>query len=125
MISSLDPQFNYHVGGSVPPRSQTYVRRQADEALFAGLLRGEFCYVFNSRQMGKSSLRVQVMARLREAGVMPGALDLTAIGTQQVTVEQWYAAIAAILSKQFQLKTNLRHWWRERLELPPSARLGD
>ncbi|NMG60460.1 hypothetical protein E1H12_18560, partial [Geitlerinema sp. P-1104] len=74
---------------------------------------------------GKSSLRVQVMARLREAGVMPGALDLTAIGTQQVTVEQWYGAIAAILSKQFQLKTNLRHWWRERLELPPSARLGE
>jgi WD40 repeat protein len=118
-------QFSYHVGGSVPPRSQTYVRRQADEVLFTELLRGEFCYVFNSRQMGKSSLRVQVMARLREAGVMPGALDLTAIGTQQVTVEQWYAAIAAILSKQFQLKTNLRHWWRERLELPPSARLGD
>lgn len=124
-MSNNHLQFSYHVGGSVPPRSQTYVRRQADEVLFTELLRGEFCYVFNSRQMGKSSLRVQVMARLREAGVMPGALDLTAIGTQQVTVEQWYAAIAAILSKQFQLKTNLRHWWRERLELPPSARLGD
>ncbi|TVR13298.1 MAG: hypothetical protein EA395_04325 [Phormidium sp. GEM2.Bin31] len=75
--------------------------------------------------MGKSSLRVQVMARLREAGVIPGALDLTAIGTQQVNVEQWYAAIAAILSKQFQLKTNLRQWWRDRLELPPPARLGE
>ena len=118
-------QFSYHVGGSVPPQSQTYVRRQADEELFSALLKGEFCYVFNARQMGKSSLRVQVMARLREVGVMPGALDLTAIGTQQVTVEQWYGAIAAILSKQFQLKTNLRAWWRERMELPPSARLGD
>ncbi len=125
MISSLDPQFSYHVGGSVPPASQTYVQRQADEDLLQGLLAGEFCYVFNARQMGKSSLRVQVMAQLREAGVMPGALDLTAIGTQQVTVDQWYAAIAAILSKQFQLKTNLRQWWRDRLELPPSARLGE
>ncbi|NMG59170.1 hypothetical protein E1H12_11750, partial [Geitlerinema sp. P-1104] len=74
---SFEPSFNYQVGGAVPPQSQTYVRRQADEALFTALLKGEFCYVFNSRQMGKSSLRVQVMARLREAGVMPGALDLT------------------------------------------------
>ncbi|WP_159784639.1 AAA-like domain-containing protein [Sodalinema gerasimenkoae] len=122
---SFEPSFNYQVGGAVPPQSQTYVRRQADEALFTELLQGEFCYVFNSRQMGKSSLRVQVMAQLREAGVMPGALDLTAIGTQQVTVEQWYGAIAAILSKQFQLETNLRQWWRDRLELPPPARLGE
>ncbi|MCC5899925.1 MAG: AAA-like domain-containing protein [Phormidium sp. BM_Day4_Bin.17] len=122
---SFEPSFNYQVGGAVPPQSQTYVRRQADEALFTELLQGQFCYVFNSRQMGKSSLRVQVMAQLREAGVMPGALDLTAIGTQQVNVEQWYGAIAAILSKQFQLKTNLRQWWRDRLELPPPARLGE
>jgi len=124
-MSDRHLRFNYHVGGSVPPASQTYVRRQADDNLLQGLLAGEFCYVFNARQMGKSSLRVQVMAQLREAGVIPGALDLTAIGTQQVNVEQWYGAIAAILSKQFQLKTNLRHWWRDRLELPPPARLGE
>ena len=124
-MSQSHLQFSYHVGGSVPPASQTYVQRQADDDLLQGLLAGEFCYVFNARQMGKSSLRVQVMAQLRKAGVTPGALDLTAIGTQQVNVEQWYGAIAAILSKQFQLKTNLRHWWRDRLELPPPARLGE
>ena len=121
---SPQSQFSYQVGGSLPPESQTYVRRQADDNLLQALLDGEFCYVFNSRQMGKSSLRVQVMAQLRQAGVQCGGLDLTAIGTQQVTVEQWYAAIAAILSKQFQLKTNLRQWWREHLDLPPAARLS-
>ncbi|KPQ39992.1 MAG: WD40 repeat protein [Phormidium sp. OSCR] len=117
-------QFSYQVGGSLPPESQTYVRRPADDNLLQALLDGEFCYVFNSRQMGKSSLRVQVMAQLRQAGVQCGGLDLTAIGTQQVNVEQWYAAIAAILSKQFQLKTNFRQWWREHLDLPPAARLS-
>lgn len=74
--------------------------------------------------MGKSSLRVAVMARLRTLGVQCSTLDLTSIGSQHVTIEQWYAAIAAILSKQLPLKTSLRPWWRERLDLPPAARLA-
>ncbi|WP_159784642.1 AAA-like domain-containing protein [Sodalinema gerasimenkoae] len=119
------PQVTYQVGGSLPPNSPIYIPRPADESLFQGLLRGDFCYVFSSRQMGKSSLRLRVAARLRQQGVDCALLDLTAIGSQQVTIEQWYAAIAAILSKQLPLQTPLRPWWRERLHLPPAARLGD
>jgi bacillopeptidase F (M6 metalloprotease family) len=55
MLTSHNPNPSYQVGGSLPFNAPTYVRRQADEALFQGLLRGEFCYVFNARQMGKSS----------------------------------------------------------------------
>ena len=117
-------ELTYQVGGSLPPNAPTYIQRPADEQLFRGLLGGEFCYVLTSRQMGKSSLRVAVMARLRTLGVQCSTLDLTSIGSQHVTIEQWYAAIAAILSKQLPLKTSLRPWWRERLDLPPAARLA-
>ncbi len=120
----LSPHLTYQVGGSLPPNSPLYVQRPADESLFQALLRKEFCYVFSSRQMGKSSLRLQVAARLRQQGIDCALLDLTAIGSQQVTIEQWYAAIAAILSKQLPLQTPLRPWWRSHLDLPPAGRLG-
>ena len=56
----------YQVGGSLPVHASTYVRRLADQNLYEGLLAGNFCYVLNSRQMGKSSLRVQTMKRFRK-----------------------------------------------------------
>ncbi|HEY9707546.1 MAG TPA: hypothetical protein V6D48_05020, partial [Oculatellaceae cyanobacterium] len=75
MLTSPSPQPSYQVGGSLPFNAPTYVRRQADEALFQGLLRGEFCYVFNARQMGKSSLRVHTTLRLQAEGVRCGVID--------------------------------------------------
>jgi len=115
----------YQVGGSLPPTASTYVQRQADETLFQSLLGGSFCYVFNARQMGKSSLRVKTMARLQQAGVQSLSIDLTSIGSQKVTVEQWYGAIAAYLVKGFQLSINIGQWWRQQTHLPVVARLAE
>ncbi|HAJ59626.1 MAG TPA: hypothetical protein DCP31_10430, partial [Cyanobacteria bacterium UBA8543] len=59
----------YKVGGSLEYQHPTYVVRKADYELYEGLHKGEFCYVLNSRQMGKSSLRVQMMKKLKEQGI--------------------------------------------------------
>lgn len=125
-LSSADRyEFAYQVGGSVPPQSQAYVKRQADDVLLEALLAGEFCYVFNARQMGKSSLRLRAMMQLQHRSISCAAIDLTAIGSQKIDIEQWYAAIAAMLSKPLQLPFDLRQWWKDRLYLPPAARLGE
>jgi hypothetical protein len=60
----INQPFEYVVGGSLPLDAVSYVKRSADDEFFVGLKAGKFCYVLNSRQMGKSSLRVRTMAWL-------------------------------------------------------------
>jgi WD40 repeat protein len=123
-MPSIYPPFSYQIGGSLGVKSPCYVERQADLELYEGLKAGMFCYVLNSRQMGKSSLRVQAMHRLHQDGIACGVIDITAIGSQEITVEQWYASILSSLVSAFRLDINLRDWWRENLYLSPIKRLS-
>ncbi|MGK7873169.1 MAG: AAA family ATPase [Xenococcaceae cyanobacterium] len=119
--------FEYQVGGSLTTDAPTYVVRQADFDFYQSLKSGKFCYVLNSRHMGKSSLRVRTMNRLQADGIVCASVDLTAIGSKNITVDQWYAGMMYSLVNSLKLskKFDFRTWWRTLDFLSPVQRFSE
>ncbi|WP_204139983.1 AAA-like domain-containing protein [Halomicronema sp. CCY15110] len=119
------PEMPYQVGGSLRPALPSYVSRQADTQLTAALQAAEFCYVLNSRQMGKSSLLVQTLRKLELAGCRCATVDITSLGSQEVTAGQWYRGLVADLWRGLGLfsQGHYKKWWQDQGELPPVQKL--
>jgi len=114
----------YVTGGTLRHDAPSYVERQADKDLLEGLLKGEFCYVLTSRQMGKSSLMVRTATKLRDQGIEVVVLDLTAIG-QNLTPEQWYDGLLGRMGRQLDRDEELEQFWKNHLNIGGCQRFFD
>jgi len=116
----------YTVGGTVQTNRQgIYIPRQADEELLALCRAGKFAYVLTPRQMGKSSLMVRTAFQLRNEGIQSVMIDLTGIGTQVKTAEQWYLGLLIQVEAQLELDTDVHQWWQLHTHLGFTQRLTE
>ncbi len=122
----MSDSFRYNVGGCLQSDAPDYVIRQADLDLLTALQAGEFCYVFSARQMGKSSLLVRIKDQLQTTGARCAYLDMTRLGSDRLTANQWYAGVVMSLLQSLGLwnQVNFRQWWQERDYLPLVPRLN-
>jgi WD40 repeat protein len=112
----------FRAGGTLPIDSASYVVREADKRLTDYLRAGEYCYVLDSRQMGKSSLCVRTLRTLRGEGRRVVFLDLTRFGSRNITPEQWYFSLASELGSMIGLKSEILEFWESHQRESPMKR---
>lgn len=117
--------YQYTVGGALRQDAPTYISRQADEDLFLALMAREYCHIFNARQMGKSSLRVQTTQRLKARDIVCGIIEVSAIVEHGMTSEAWYLGIIRRLSRSLGIQLKVIPWWNERNGLSPIQRFSE
>jgi serine/threonine protein kinase len=100
----------YHIGGCLSAGDPTYIERDADRELLENLKSGEFCYVFNARQTGKSSLRDRAAEELKKEGWACVTVNLQKIGGDSTTINQFYAGFLEILIKGVGIDLNPSKW---------------
>ena len=114
----------YQVGGALSADADSYVERQSDEELYNALKNRNFCYVLNSRQMGKSSLVYRTMKKLQKEGITCACIEIRMLCEEGVTPNQWYESFLELLVRRIKLKldTSLLEWLRNNDNITPLQR---
>ncbi|HLO31398.1 MAG TPA: AAA-like domain-containing protein, partial [Anaerolineales bacterium] len=125
-----------YAGGTLSPREHYYVERPEDKLLYKLCKEGEYCYILAARQLGKSSLAANVIARLQKDGIRSLYVDLQGIGREILEREKrlkteshygppnpqfdldykdkWYLSLLNSLlneCKDIREAVNLENWW--------------
>jgi AAA-like domain len=110
------PDIKYHLGGCLGPDETSYIKRQADEDLYNALKAGELCVIYAPAQMGKSSLILQVMNRLKNEDFACAYIDLSMFGSgvDKNSFQNFCYSLIETLVSEFALTSrfNLREWWK-------------
>jgi len=115
----------FQAGGNLLPDSPSYVTREADHKLLRLTSTGEYCNVLTARQTGKSSLMVRTRERLHGKSVHTVAIDLSIVGSQEITADEWYFGLVSEIRRQLELSIDERRWWEAREQLSPVQRFSD
>ena len=116
-ISSMLSTFPRRSVGALDYKHPDYDKRDTDKELLDALKKGDFCFVLNSPQTGKSSLMVQILNDLKEEGFLCISIDLTGFVEKiNYTSDQFYRDFSQQLLDN--LKENiilsnfkLDDWW--------------
>ncbi|MEI6432870.1 MAG: AAA-like domain-containing protein, partial [bacterium] len=122
-MEARDHNVFFKTGGTLPSDAPSYIARDADQRLFEVLKSGEYCYLLNSRQMGKSSLCVRAVQELQKLGVRTVYLELSEIGGANVDAPAWYATLLNRIGRELGIHRELAAYRRERNDLSPISSL--
>lgn len=108
-------------GGGVSTSAKSYVKREADEESYNELKSGKVCWVLNSSQIGKTSLRFQIATRLEEFGVIAIQIDNNGINID--SSEVYYKQLVRRLSSYSPVsEQNVNKWWKQNQSDLPAVR---
>ncbi|BAZ67093.1 MAG: AAA-like domain-containing protein [Pelatocladus maniniholoensis HA4357-MV3] len=116
----IDLNNYYQWGGCLKVDAPSYVERTADKELLDRLKLGEYCYVLNAIEMGKSSLMIRTKKKLEQEGFACAAISLKSLSQDCSHPDDWYQALFDDLVKNFYFseKLNSVKWWKQQHTSP-------
>ncbi len=109
----------FQAGGALDPDSSLYIERQADRELLQHCLNGEYVFLLNTRQVGKSSLIYRTAQHLRqEKNICSVVISLQDFGKSGVTQAAWLRSVVSDLEEKLEMQTDVGEWWNEQ---PPGT----